>query len=172
MGDPEVKNKYSFSDYDRQLCLKFNDTLWIILVFLLRPYLISIASLANRKDKMGVINFFYPDKTSLVMGILAGLPAALVIFAWMRKKPDAASVIRKIWHRGRELLAASALLNAMIVLVPYLIGRVHRIDAIGWVQLAVSVSIIPVVYFSAYIRDCFADYPKEQPEEGVGAKGR
>ena len=157
--------KYSPADYDDKFCLKINDTLWFFLLFLLRPYVVTIVSLVNRKDRMGLINLLYEDKMALWWGLLAGVPAALVIYAWVRRKPDASPLTRTLWHRGRELLALAAIANAAVVFIPFWMGIVRQLNMAGWIQLGISLGIVPILYSSTYIRDCFADYPKEETAE-------
>lgn len=163
-----MPEKYSIEKYDKHLCLRMNDTLWLILLFLLRPYLVTIISLANRTDRSGMINMIYSDKMALWWGLLAGVPAILVIYAWTRKKPGATSFVRAVWRRGRELLVASAIFNMAIVFAPLWMG-VHRVSTAGWVQLAISIGIVVAVFSSSYIRDCFSDFPGEADAGGSGS---
>jgi Protein of unknown function (DUF2919) len=160
-----MSEKYPIESYDKYLCLKINDTLWVILLFLLRPYVVTVISLANRTDRTGIINMIYSDKMALWWGILAGVPAFLVIYAWIKRKPGASPFVRKLWHRGRELLLVSALFNMAIVFVPLWMGVVLRVSKAGWIQLALSLGVVVMLYSSSYIRDCFADYPKEADAE-------
>lgn len=159
--------KYSLTSYDENLCLKLNENLWFILLFLLRPYLVTVISLVNRTDRTGIINMVYSDKMALWWGLLAGVPAALVIYAWIKKKPAATPLTRTLWHRGRELLVVSAISNAAIVFIPLWMSKVDRVSMAGWIQLLISLGIVVVLYSSAYIRDCFADYPQEKDEEAA-----
>lgn len=158
--------KYSIESYDANLCLRLNETLWLILLFLLRPFLVTIISLANRTDRTGIINMIYSDKMALWWGLLAGVPAVLVIYAWIKRKPGSSSFARKLWHMGRLLLAVSAVCNVAIVFIPYWMGIVHRVSIAGWIQLAISLGIVVMLYSSSYIRDCFSDYPKEADADG------
>ena len=156
-----MTEKYPIESYDKYLCLRMNDTLWLILLFLLRPYLVTIISLVNRADKTGLINMVYSDKLVLWWAFLAGVPAALVIYAWNRRRPEASPFARKVWHRGRELLAVSALGNVAVVFVPLWLGIAHHVNTSGWIQLAISLGIVITLYSSPYIRDCFSDFPEE-----------
>ncbi|HFD80773.1 MAG TPA: DUF2919 domain-containing protein [Gammaproteobacteria bacterium] len=154
-----MSEKYSIEHYDANLSLKMNDNLWLILAFLLRPYFVTVISLVNRTDRTAIINLVYSDKMALWWGLLAGVPAALVFYAWGRRKPGASAFVRKVWARGRELLAVSALANAAVVFVPHWIGAVYHVSTAGWIQLGISIGIVIVLYSSTYIRDCFADFP-------------
>ncbi len=164
-----MPEKRSINSYDKYLCLRLNDTLWLILLFLLRPYLVTIISLANRTDRSGIIDMIYSDKMALWWGLLAGVPAVLLVFAWSKRKPGASPFVRILWHRGRALLVVSAIFNMAIVFIPLWMGVVHRVSTAGWVQLAISLGIVMVVYSSSYIRDCFSDFPSEADAGGSGS---
>ena len=164
-----MANKYSINNYDKYICLKINGMLWLIILFLLRPYLVTIISLVNRKDKTGLINMIYSDKMILWWGLLASVPVILVIYAWSNKKPDASSFVKMLWHRGRELLAAAAIFNVAVVFIPFWMGVTNRVQTIGWIQLTICLGIVAILYSSSYVRDCFSEFPKEVDAEGSGS---
>ncbi len=113
-----MQEKYSIESYDENLCLRINETLWVILLFLLRPYLVTIISLASRTDRARIINMIYSDRMALWWGLLAGVPAILVIYAWIKRKPDAPSFVRMLWHRAGRCYSAWGS-HLRIALVPY-----------------------------------------------------
>jgi len=164
-----MPNKYDLSCYDKYVCLKPNLAMWLIFLFFLKPYLVFVASVVNRSDRMMLINLFYPDQVMLSLGALVSIPAALVVFAWTRKKPDSGDFIKAVWLRGRNLLTMSAVLNACIVFVPHILGMANKVPPRDWIQLALSLLIIVVLNFSVYIRDCFRDYP--EPESKAASSG-
>ncbi len=138
-----------------------NSTMWLILLFLLRPYVIFVLSVANRSNRMQLIDMIYTDKMMLSLGALVGVPAALLIYAWTRRAPGAPHFVKQIWKNGRHLIAISSILNAGIV-VAAVLGRAHKVDVYGGVQLLVSLVIVAISYMSSYLRDCFADFPEEE----------
>ncbi len=162
-----MTEKYAIESYDKHLCLRMNDTLWVILLFLLRPYLVTIISLVNRTDRTGLIDMVYSDKLVLWWAFLAGIPAVFVVYAWNRRRPGASMFARKVWRRGRELLAVSALCNIAVVFMPLWLGLAHHIDKVGWVQFAISLAIAVTLYSSPYIKDCFADFPEEDADDNL-----
>jgi len=157
-----MAKKYSISQYDKYLCLKMSAGMWLILLFLLRPYIILLLSVVNMKDRTGLINMVYPDKLVMSLGALASVPAALLIYAWLKKRPDAHPFVRKLWENGRILLAVSAIFSAPIVFVPLWMKTTHHISSIDWAQFIISGLVVLVVYRSQHIRDCFNDFPKEE----------
>ncbi len=146
-----------------------DETLWLIFLFLLRPYIVTVMSLANKADRTGMINLVYSDKMALWWALLAGVPAVLVIYAWIKRKPGASSSARNLWHKGRSLLAASAIFSVAIVFIPFWMGVVHRVSVAGWIQFVISLGAVVTLYSSSYIRDCFSDYPEEADADDSGS---
>ena len=152
---------YPISHYDKNMYLKPNVTTWLIFLFLLRAYVVLILSIVNMRDRTGLIDLVYPDRLTMSLGALAGIPAALLVYAWIKRMPGAPQYVRNIWGKGRAFLAISALLNVCVVFVPLWMGTVHAIAPGDWVQFSIALLIVIVVYSSSYIRDCFNDFPSE-----------
>ncbi len=162
-----MSRHYDISRYDKNLCLKPSISMWLISLFLLRPYLVLVLSVVNRKDRMALIELVYPDRLGMSLGALAGIPAAILVYAWLRRAPGATGFVRKAWLRGRMLLTISALGNLALVSAPLWTGRHHVMSVTGWIQTGILLVILFVLYASPYIRDCFADFP-EQAEPDAG----
>jgi len=159
------KNKnYSFSNYDKHLCLVPDFNMWFIFLFLIRPYVVLVISLANRNDRMGLINLLYTDKLMLSLGALAGIPALLVVYSLIKRDPDASDYIKKIWHKGRLLLGVSAFFNILLVFAPIVLRGGHELGVHAWWQLAGSILVLGLVLKSEYIKDCFLDFPQHSEE--------
>jgi len=156
-----MSKHHPISSYDKYISLKVSRTMWLIILLLLRPYLVLFASVTNRTDKMLLINMFYSDRLAMSLAALAGIPAALLVYAWAKRNPDAPSFPRQVWERGRLLLVISAALSAFVVFVPLWLGTIHKITEDGWGQLIISLLIIVVLYKSRYIKDCFSDWPEK-----------
>jgi hypothetical protein len=167
-----TKLKYPFSAYNKHLCLDLSIGMWLVLAFLLRPYLIMIMSVVNRSNRMELINLFYADRSHLALGALAAIPAVLLVIAWNRRRPGAVRIVRALWRRGRELLAASTALNALVVLLPLLTGRSDGIDYVGIVQLGLCAWILVYLYDTERVRDTFADFPEEVQPASQGESDR
>ncbi len=156
-----MKKKYNIPDFDKYLCLKLNSALWLVLLFLLRSYLILIASIVNRRDPMALINLIYEDRLPMSLSAFASIPSLLVVYAWVKRKPGAANPVRWIWNHGSLLLSGSALLNCFVVFLPVFMGLTHEISIIAWVQFAIAVLIIIYLFTSQRVKDTFADFPDE-----------
>ena len=133
--------------------------MWSIFLFLLRPYLILIFSFANMRDRMALIELLYPDRLMMSLGAFAGIPAALLIYAWSRREPNASDFVKNLWRKGRGLLIVSTTLNGFLTFIPLLLGKVDKVSTMDWLQFALSMLIMVVLYRYAYIKDCFLDFP-------------
>jgi hypothetical protein len=160
---------YTFNDYDQHLCLKVNAELWLIILYLLRPYLIWFSSLGLGGKRTGISTgvkglreMIYPDDFSLMLGILATIPVMLCMYAWTKRKPGAKPLVKKLWQRGRLLLVTAAALNIVIIFVPLLTMVSHKLVFANWVQVGISVMIVWYLLFTQRVRDTFADFPGEK----------
>ena len=122
---------------------------------------IALLSVVNSSGRMQLIDMFYSDRLMLSLGALAGIPAILVIYAWIKRVPSAPPLIRRLWRSGGALLTIAAILHACIIFVPLWLGTANKIVVSGWIQLFISLLIVFIVYRSLYIRDCFSDFPEK-----------
>lgn len=155
--------KYPFSAYDKYLCLKPDVSIWLVLAFLLRPYVVIFLSIVNRKDAMGLINLVYFDRLAMILAAIAAIPAIFVVYAFIKRVPDAPDKVRWIWQHGRELLLVSSFLNILVVFLPLLTGLAREVSTVGWAQFGISAYIIYYLFTEQRVRDTFADFP--QPAE-------
>ena len=154
---------YKFSAYDANLALKVSPTLWLAVLFLLRPYVVMVLSFANRRDPMGLIEMFYADRLPMVVASIAALPVIAFLVSYIkRSKAENTQWAQRLWHRGRELLMASAMLNVFVVFFPYLVDPHHKMTLVGVAQLVVTVLVLLFLARSKRVKDTFADYPKPQ----------
>lgn len=156
---------YDFSEYDKFLSLKVGAGLWLVMLYLLRPYIVLIATFRMGRGGTGaagidgIRNILYPDDFSLVLALLSTLPALLFFYAWSRRKPGGGPLVKKLWKNGAGLLVAAAVLNIVVVLVPLLTGAVAAVHLLGWLQIVLAVVIIGYLCSSRRVRDTFADFP-------------
>lgn len=169
---------YGFSDYDKNLALKIHMDLWLVIIYLLRPIVLMISAIRMGRGDSGVTgagglrDMVYPDSFSLFLGIAAAIPVFIVLFAYMKRKPDASDLIRKIWRHGMLILMGSALLNIVIVFLPLFLHTVGSINVYGWGQLGIALLIIGYLYSSERVKDTFADFPADITDEKPNGKSQ
>ena len=157
---------YNFSDYDKYLSLKINFELWLIIAYFLRPVILKISTIqmgfgAKSDSVSGLKDLVYPNDFGFFLAFVTIIPVVLVIFVYMKRKPDAADYIRTLWRNCGKLLLLAAALNVVVVFVPFLLDMTYRINLLGWGQLAIAAYIIFYLMTSRRVRDTFADFPAE-----------
>jgi hypothetical protein len=160
---------YSFSDYDKYMSLKPGLEVWLIIAYFLRPFILKISTIqmgrgAKSGSVSGLKDLVYPNDFGFFIAFLATIPVLILVFAYAKRKPGASGLVRKIWHKGRMLLIVTAVLNLIIIFVPFLVDLTYRMNMLGWVQLAIAVYIIFYLYTTQRVKDTFADFPKDDPE--------
>lgn len=157
MLNTQKKLLYLPSDYDNNFALKLNLTAWIIIAYIMRHFVVYIASVSNRKDRFGLLNMLYPDHTWALIGAIASIPTIVLLIAWVKRTPHAGRIIRHIWQLGRGLLTASLLLNIAALFAPWQINA--KLSNIAIAQLGICGILLYVLWRSSRIRDTFADFP-------------
>jgi hypothetical protein len=157
---------YTFSDYDSYMSLKLNFEIWLIIVYFLRPFILEISTIqmgrgAKSDSVSGLKDMVYPDDFGFFMAFAVTMPVLLLMFAYVKRKPGASRLVRKIWHGGRTLLVVTAGLNVVIIFVPFVLDLAHSINMLGWGQLAVALYIIFYLFTTQRVKDTFADFPKD-----------
>ncbi|GAB3038409.1 DUF2919 family protein [Bowmanella dokdonensis] len=73
--------------YDEEGRLKASRWMYASLLFLMRGYLVAIASLTYRQDTGLLLSLFYPDRHYFYLSLATGLPAMLLlVVVWWRHK--------------------------------------------------------------------------------------
>ncbi len=158
---------YDFTEYDKYLCLKPSAELWLVMLYLLRPFIILLVTrmlshvAPGVKDVENLRYLLYPDDLSLLVALLAAVPVLIFLYGLSKRKPGAGVLVRRLWKNGANLLAAAAILNVPIVFAPLLTGSLTRIHLLGWVQAGLAIVITGYLYSSRRVRDTFADFPVE-----------
>ena len=161
---------YPFAAYDKYMSLKLDSNLWFIIVYFLHPYILKASTFqmgrgAKSDSVSGLKNLVYPDDFGFFLAFVATIPVLLLIFAYAKRKPGASELVQSLWRNGRNLLAAAAVLNIIVVFIPFLANITHSINIYGWGQLALAVAIIIYLYSSKRVTDTFADFPEETEAE-------
>ena len=160
---------YSFSDYDKYMSLKLDLEVWLIIAYFLRPFILKVSTIqmgrgAKSDSVSGLKDLVYPNDFGFFVAFLATIPILILVFAYAKRKPGASGLVRKIWHKGRMLLIVTAVLNLIIIFVPFVVDLTYRINMLGWAQLAIAVFILFYLYTTQRVKDTFADFPKDDPE--------
>ena len=157
--------KHPISSYNKYICLKVNGLMIAISIYLLKPYIIEIASIANRKDRSELVNLFYADKLQLSLEAAAAIPFLFLVYAWTRRTPGASETVQKIWSKGKSLILTVAFLQLCVISSPLWLQLDTSMSKLSWIQSFIYILVIAVTYYSTYMRDCFADFPESDKKE-------
>jgi hypothetical protein len=160
---------YSFPDYDKYMSLKLDFDMWLIIAYFLRPFILKVSTIqmgrgTKSASVSGLKDMVYPNDFGFFIAFLATIPVIMLVIVYVKRKPGASGLIRKLWHNGRVLLIVTAVLNIIIIFIPFLMDLTHSINMLGWAQLAIAVFIIYYLYTTQRVKDTFADFPKDEPE--------
>lgn len=157
---------YPFTAYDKHMSLKLDSNMWLIIVYFLRPFIMKISTIqmgrGAKSDSVGGLkDLVYPNDFGFFLAFIATVPVLMLIFAYAKRKPGASDLIQSIWRNGRNLLVAAAVVNIIVIFIPFFIHLTHSINVYGWGQLVVAIGIIVYLYQSKRVTDTFGDFPKE-----------
>ncbi len=133
--------KYSLKDFDKYNCLKLSLSFYLILLFLLRGFAIGIASLTNLKDKLSLIQWFYPESLQFYFSLLAGIPGLLVLYVIFQRKPEAANWVKILWANILYLCTALLALDILIYWSQYYIFQQGKLFFLVW-QTIIAVLLL------------------------------
>jgi len=155
------KRDYPESAYDEYLCIKPTILMWIIIAFIFRPFIVLIASVVNKADRVGILNTFYPDRSAAFFGAMASIPAIFLFIAWFKKQPGASTMTRRLWHHGRALLVSSLLLNMLILLWHEFMraSSLQNMSGSAMIQLGFCLLSLYYLFRSRQLADAFSNFP-------------
>lgn len=158
--------KYDLDSYDKHCCLKPSLAMIAAAAFACRAYLLPLLIVVGSL-KGGAhyeVNALLGEQRTLAM--LTQLPALLVIYAMVRRKPSASAAARWIWKRGRLLLAASLVADLWLLAG----GSELQVDVVGafaddpgaFARIGIDVAVLLYLSVSTRVKDTFADFPIAQ----------
>jgi len=161
---------YPFSAYDKYMSLKFDSNAWLVIGYLLHPLVLKISTFqmgrgSKSSSVSGLKDLVYPDQFSFFLAFTACIPVLILLFVYVKRKPDSSDLVRRLWHSGRRWLFAAAALSAVTVFIPFVADLTHTVDVVGWARLAIAAGIIYYLATSLRLKDTFADFPAEGQED-------
>lgn len=141
------------------MCLGLGHWAWLVIAFLMRPYLVIGMSLTNRGDRMELLNLVYADRLWLSIDTLAALPAVMVAIAYARRKPGAPAWVRRLWRSGRVALLSSAGLNALVAAASLFHSTNVQPSFVSPLLLCISLWCLWYLVVAKRVHDAFNDFP-------------
>ncbi|MCP5278847.1 MAG: DUF2919 family protein [Thiobacillus sp.] len=155
---------YPPESFDRYLALKPTFLLVAIMIYCTLP-LVFILLAYNPSPKLQVA-FMPLQHYATPFSLLCGLPAALVIGAWVKRLPDSGNAWRHIWRLGKWLLSLSLVSQLLL-----LYSQVHASlwasyalttkDRFLLVQMGLSLLALYYLWRVRRVSDVFDDFPSK-----------
>lgn len=162
---------YTIKDFDKYNCVKLSFSYYLILLYLLRGYAIGMASLANLKDKLSLIQWFYPDSSMFYLSLLFSVPNLILLYVVIARKPDSPQWLKVLWQKVLPFSVLLVSIDLLIYWGQYLLvtqGSLHRL----LIQTAVAVSILLYCTLSARAKLNRLEFPEHIEENPKGKDKR
>lgn len=167
----DLMSRYSFKDFDKYNCLTLSFSYYAILLFLLKGYAIGIVSLSNFKDKLTVIQWFYPESELFYLSLLTGVPGLFLMYIIFQRKPGASQFIKSIWNHIGYVCTALVLIDFMIY---WSLFYFKQIGQFNWLLGQTCFGILATVYCLKSVRAMINrhEFPEAIPEPKKRTKRR
>lgn len=154
-----LHGKYHLEDYDRFFSLRPSWLMVATMVFLCRGWLLLLVMAASAMAGISIELSDISPTDHVWSGLIAGVPAALVLYCVWARRPDARGWVRSVWRNGRLLLAVSALLHVALTVASEGTRALRSISPLAVTVLLVDLWIVTYVVLSARVKDTFSDFP-------------
>lgn len=134
---------YSVNDFDRYDCLKLSKGIYLLLAFVIRGYLVWLASVTNFRDGSSIVSLIFPETFLFYLSLVSGLLGVFVVIILSQRKPEAPAWVEKIWPNIRLILIAALLFDVSVNLTAFALGKVHSLP---WVISQIVIACI-FIYF-------------------------
>lgn len=106
--------QYSTADFDNFDCLKISKGIYLILLFVLRGYLVWLMSVTNMNDRIGIMQWIYPEPKHFYLSLVSGAVGLFCLFILTLRRPDAKPWVQASWQRLRLLLISALLFDLCV----------------------------------------------------------
>jgi len=150
-------------NFDKFDCVKVSKLIYLMVFFVLRAYLVWLMSVSNLKDKVGVIQWIYPEPNLFYLNLMSGSLGLFVVLLLALRKPDASPWIKKSWRQLRLILLVALLFDLIINVVGYYYWQVQ---SSAWVIINVSavIGFCLILHKDKRIQINIEEFPEKLPE--------
>lgn len=154
---------YTPSDFDNYDCVKVSKVIYLILIFVLRGYLVWLMSVSNLRDKVGVIQWIYPEPSLFYLSLLSGSLGLFVLLVLCLRKPAASDWVTHSWQYIRAILMAALVFDLII----NIFGHFYwQLQSTGWlfVNISIVIGFSLFLYKSERVQININEFPEKLPE--------
>ncbi|KGJ87737.1 DUF2919 family protein [Colwellia psychrerythraea] len=161
---PKTYQEYSIEDFDKFDCLKLSKRFYIVLLFVLRGYLVWLMSVTNMKDRVGTMQWIYPETNLFFLSLISGVIGLFVVLIISLRRPDAPKWIQQLWPYCRTLLVGALIFDFIINLIGFFYWQ---LSSIPWLvcQGAIVFALIILCFTSKRLQINLSEFPQTLPEK-------
>lgn len=151
---------YSIEDFDKFDCLKISKGIFLTLLFALRGYVVWIMSVTNMQDRIGVMQWFYPDPKLFYLSLFSGLAAIYVVLVMSLRRPDAANWVQWSWRNLRIFLIGAVLFDLLVSFIAYYKFQMLSLDVVV-LQALIAAGLVSFCLYSKRIKINLSEFPQK-----------
>lgn len=155
--------QYSIKDFDKNNCLKLFIGFYLLLAFLLRGYVVGVLSLSNLRDKLSLIQWFYPESSLFYLSLVSGIPGLLLLLLMFSRKPTASAWVKSLWPKF-------LLLSSMVIIIDlsfyWGLYLVNDLGKSSWLiaQTLIAISLVLMCKLNARAKINLSEFPEVIPQ--------
>jgi len=137
----DYKN-YSVEHFDKYNCLKISMSIYLVLLFVLRGYIVWVMSVTNMRDRVAIIQFIYPETSLFLLSLLSGALGVIVVVLLSLRRPNAASWVQTLWPYCRVIMVTALVFDLIVNIIAY---SYWQLLSINWLLVQTSIVILLIV---------------------------
>ncbi len=155
---------YSIGDFDSFDCLKLSKAFYLVLLFVLRGYLVWLISVTNMRDRVGLMQWIYPQTDLFILSLVSGTLGLLVLLVISLRRPEAPMWVQRIWPHSRWLLITALLFDLVVNAIAILYWQLLPLSWLAWQAMAITLLII-MCFKSDRMNINLTEFPQKLPEK-------
>ncbi|WP_448556875.1 DUF2919 family protein [Thalassotalea montiporae] len=155
---------YTVSDFDRFDCVKLSKTIYLALAYLLRGYLVWMMSVTNFNDRVGIIQWIYPEPKLFYLNLASGSLGLLVLLLVSLRRPNANSWVKAVWPHTLKMIVAALVIDSVIVFAGYYWWQLTDVSVMV-AQLSIALIVAAPCLLSKRLKLNLVEFPEPLPEK-------
>jgi hypothetical protein len=154
---------YSVQDFDNFDCLKVSKWVYLSLVFILRGYVVWLMSVTNMKDRVGIIQWIYPETSLFYLSLGSGALGIFIVLVLSLRRPKANNWVKRSWSYMKSIITLALLFDLIICITGFFYWHLLSLT---WLitQATIVVGLIIMLNVSKKFRINIAEFPEPLPE--------
>ena len=161
---PHSYQAYSVEDFDKFDCLKLSKYFYLTLLFVLRGYLVWLMSVTNMRDRVGLMQWLYPEKNLFFLSLFSGTIGLLVLFMISLRRPKTYRWVPMVWPYCRALLLVALGFDFAVNLLGYFYWQLLSLPFLVG-QVFILFLLVTLCFTSKRMKINLAEFPQVLPEK-------